>query len=367
MLVYTRFENKPLLFSSPKAVISCNTPSDLKRAFEALESLLDKGYYIAGFLSYEAGYGFEDKLKLDKTYKFPLLYMGCYSRPVPAKDFLKKASGTFRVSGLKTSLSYEDYQQNIRRIHDFISIGDVYQITYCIKMKFQFEGSETSLFSRLLHDQPVPYPAYIEADRFKVVSLSPEMFMKRNGRLTSTKPMKGTWPRRKNPVLDFAARFQLKYDLKNRAENVMITDLLRNDLGRIGEDVNVTRLFEVSSYKTLYQMTSSIEAKVKNNISVYDIFASLFPSGSVTGAPKIRAMEVIREIETEERNIYTGAIGFIAPDRSFYFNIPIRTLLLEGGKGEMGIGGGIIWDSTPQGEWDEGILKAKFLTDISVR
>jgi para-aminobenzoate synthetase / 4-amino-4-deoxychorismate lyase len=330
-----------------------------------MESCLDKGYYLAGFLSYEAGYSFEKKLLQNKNYTFPLLYMGCYQSPVSAKDFLKNTGDVFHISQLRRSISYEDYREDIRRIRHFISIGDVYQITYCLKMKFSFTGSETALFSRLLHNQPVPYPAYIEADRFKILSLSPEMFIKQQNNTITAKPMKGTWPRGKNAISDLAARFRLKYDQKNRAENVMITDLMRNDLGRIGENIRVPRLFEVSAYTTLYQMTSTVLADSDKHIPFYELFKALFPSGSVTGAPKIRAMEVIRGIEKEERKIYTGAIGFIAPDRTFCFNVPIRTLLLEQGEGEMGIGGGIVWDSTPEGEWAEGILKGKFLTYIA--
>ena len=146
----------------------------------------------------------------------------------------------------------------------------------------------------------------------------------------------------------------------------MIADLLRNDMGKIGNAVRAPKLFTVTGYRTLYQMTSTVTGAVPRDIALYDFFAALFPSGSVTGAPKIRAMEIIKELEPEERKIYTGAIGYISPDRDMYFNIPIRTLLISGQSGEMGIGGGIVWDSTAQGEWDEGLLKARFLTDSAL-
>ena len=145
----------------------------------------------------------------------------------------------------------------------------------------------------------------------------------------------------------------------------MIADLLRNDLGRLGLNIKAPTLFEVAKYKTLCQMTSTITAKVDKDISIYKLFSSIFPSGSVTGAPKIRAMEIIGELEKEERKIYTGAIGYITPRKDMFFNIPIRTLLIQDGEGQMGIGGGIVWDSTPTGEWNEGLLKAKFLTDLA--
>jgi para-aminobenzoate synthetase/4-amino-4-deoxychorismate lyase len=189
--------------------------------------------------------------------------------------------------------------------------------------------------------------------------------MKKKNNMIITKPMKGTWPRGTTLCSDIKARFQLKYDEKNRAENVMIADLLRNDLGRIGKDVNVRRLCEVTSYKSLYQMTSTVTATVDHDASLYDLFCALFPSGSVTGAPKIRAMDILQNLEKEERRIYTGAIGYITPERNFIFSVPIRTLLIEGCSGEMGIGGGIIWDSTAEGEWEETWLKAKFLRDVA--
>jgi para-aminobenzoate synthetase/4-amino-4-deoxychorismate lyase len=191
------------------------------------------------------------------------------------------------------------------------------------------------------------------------------MFIKKTSGHVITKPMKGTWPRGNNMISDLIAPFCLKYDRKNRAENVMIADLLRNDLGRVGMDIRAPKLFEVAKYATLCQMTSTVTGRVDKDIALYGLFASLFPSGSVTGAPKMRAMEIIRKLEKEERKIYTGAIGYITPDRDIFFNIPMRTLLISGGSGEIGIGGGIVWDSTSQGEWDESMLKAKFLTDIS--
>ena len=220
------------------------------------------------------------------------------------------------------------------------------------------------MYRRLLKAQPVPYPAYIETDSFTVLSLSPELFLHSQGERIISKPMKGTWPRGRGFFSDALERMRFRCDAKNRAENVMIADLLRNDLGRIGARVRAPRLFQVASYSTLFQMTSTVRATLPHDYSLYRLFQSLFPSGSVTGAPKIRAMEIIRDLEKEDRRIYTGAIGYITPDRKVFFNIPIRTLLLREGKGEMGIGGGIVWDSTAEGEWNEGLLKARFVTDL---
>jgi para-aminobenzoate synthetase / 4-amino-4-deoxychorismate lyase len=361
------FEKKPILFQHPCEVISCHDPFQLGDSFARIEEHLAAGRFAAGFLSYESGYALEERLVQKKKYDFPLLCMGIYSRPLPLPESYAKAAGAFQLDDFQTSEDQKDYSRDIQSIRDDISRGDVYQITYCIKMGFSFKGDALSLYRKLLREQPVPYPAYIEAEHFNILSLSPEMFLKKEGPFIATKPMKGTWPRGKNIFSDLLSGYRLHYDEKNRAENLMITDLLRNDLGRIGRRIRVPRLFEVARYKTLYQMTSTVTAEIEDSIALYPLFKALFPSGSVTGAPKIRAMEIIRGIEKEERRIYTGAIGYVTPDRKIFFNIPIRTLLISGEKGEMGIGGGIVWDSTPEGEWAEGMLKARFLSGQAVR
>jgi para-aminobenzoate synthetase/4-amino-4-deoxychorismate lyase len=366
MKVLIQFEKKPLLFQEPESVISCTDPSLFTACFRDIERALEQGYYVAGFLSYEAGYCFEERLHENKTYGFPLICMGVYEAPLSGKDGIKNPSFQNRLENLSLNISQDNYSSNIHAIRDYIAKGDVYQITYCIKLLFTFRGEPFSLYNELLREQPVPYPAYIETGRFRILSLSPEMFIKKVSTNLVTKPMKGTWPRGYTMIPDFMARLRFQYDEKNRAENVMIADLLRNDLGRVGVNIRAPKLFEVTKYTTLYQMTSTVTGQVNKNISVYELFASLFPSGSVTGAPKIRAMEIINELEAQERKIYTGAIGYIAPNRDLFFNIPIRTLLICGESGEMGIGGGIVWDSTPQGEWNEGLLKAKFVTDMSL-
>ncbi|MHB8154637.1 MAG: chorismate-binding protein [Candidatus Omnitrophota bacterium] len=363
MKVLTQFERKPLLFQDPKFIISCTDPALFKSSFRDIELALSQGYYLAGFLSYEAGYYFEEKLYQDKQYDFPLIYLGAYKNALKDK-FTKPAPG-YRLENLRLNITQEQYSSNINTIRDYIAKGDVYQITYCLKLLFEFYGEALSLYDQLLKEQPVPYPAYIQTDEFQILSLSPELFIKKNSTHLVTKPMKGTWPRGKSLISDLIAPLCLKYDRKNRAENVMIADLLRNDLGRLGMNIKAPTLFEVARYKTLCQMTSTVTAKVKKDISIYKLFSAIFPSGSVTGAPKIRAMEIINGLEKDQRKIYTGAIGYITPDKDMFFNIPIRTLLIEDNQAEMGIGGGIVWDSTPLGEWNEGLLKAKFLTDLA--
>ncbi|MFH0856032.1 MAG: aminodeoxychorismate synthase component I [Candidatus Omnitrophota bacterium] len=365
MKVLIQFEKKPLLFQKPKKIISCDNPVAFGACFEEIENALAQGYFVAGFFSYEAGYCFEETLCKDKQYAFPLIYLGVYEAPERRNIETKTKTRKCALSDLRLNIAQKDYSKNIDTIRNYIAKGDVYQITYCIKLLSKFQGDPLSLYRRLLREQPVPYPAYLETDRFQILSLSPEMFIKKTGCFVATKPMKGTWPRGANPVSDFSRRMRFQFDTKNRAENVMIADLLRNDLGRIGLNIRAPRLFEVTGYKKLYQMTSTVTARIDRNIPIRELFASLFPSGSVTGAPKIRAMEIIRGLEPQERKIYTGAIGYICPNKDLFFNIPIRTLLIDGENAEMGIGGGIVWDSTPAGEWNEGLLKAKFVTDMA--
>jgi len=362
MKILTQFEKRNFLFENPEFIISCTDPSLFNKSFQDIEAALSKGYYLAGFFSYEAGYCFEKKLNKNKQYDFPLIYLGAYKKPEQKRINFSRPAINSHAFDLKLNIAKKEYALNIEAIRNYIAKGDVYQITYCIKLFFKYRHDSFSLYGKLLKEQPVPYPAYIQTDKFQILSLSPELFIKKNSTHLITKPMKGTWARGGGMFSDLFAPFRLKYDKKNRAENVMIADLLRNDLGRMGANIKAPTLFEVARYKTLCQMTSTVTAKVEKDLSIYKLFSSIFPSGSVTGAPKIRAMEIIDELEKEERKIYTGAIGYITPDKDMFFNIPIRTLLIQGDQGEMGIGGGIVWDSTPEGEWNEGLLKAKFFT-----
>lgn len=365
MKVLIQFDKKPLLFRDPVSVISCEEPSSFDACFGKIEDAIERGYYLAGFISYEAGYCFEESLAGTGKRDFPLMRMGVYDSPVPVSQPPVPRHPRISLKDMRLNTPYDDYFLNIGRIRGHIENGDVYQVTYCVKFMFTFRGDPFSLYNVLLREQPVPYPAYIESGGFHILSLSPEMFLRKRSSGIMTKPMKGTWPRGSNIISDAVAGIRFKYDKKNRAENVMIADLLRNDLGRMGKGIKAPKLFEVTKYRKLHQMTSTITGELDSRIPVREVFASLFPSGSVTGAPKIRAMRIIRELEGEDRRIYTGAIGYITPERDMYFNIPIRTLLIREGVGEMGVGGGIVWDSTPRGEWEEGLLKAKFLTDYA--
>ena len=374
MQILIEFEKNPLLFSDPVEIICCDRLDEIKNCFEKMEDAISNGFYLAGFLSYEAGYAFEESLWENKSYDFPVLQFGVYTSPLsppkadsfPSPSSMERgAESRFRSGrgGVRSNTSYDAYSQNINAIKSYIEAGDTYQITYCLKYKFDYDGDPYSLYCKLKKEQPIPYPAFIKTKDFSILSLSPEMFIKKKKEKIITKPMKGTWMRGKTLWDDIWAKRRLCLDPKNRAENVMIADLLRNDLSKISEPGTVLtpKLFEVARYKTLCQMTSTVCGKIDPNTRLYDIFKALHPSGSVTGAPKIISMKIIKELEKEERKIYTGAIGYITPQRDLFFNIPIRTILLKDNNGEMGVGGGVVWDSTPEGEWEECHIKAGFL------
>ncbi len=359
MEIYIGFEGQHRTFRHPVAELKAWELAEVPGVFAAVERALRAGCYVAGFLTYEAGYAFEPVFAPARATELPLAHFGVFER-MESGARPAVGQGAVAVESVE-AISAETYGNNVQKIRDYIRSGDVYQITYCVKNLLRFGGDPRTLFQRLLRRQLVPYPAYFLSSGYNLLSLSPELFFRKVGTNIVTKPMKGTWRRGGNFLTDWLNRRRLHLDEKNRAENVMIVDLMRNDLGRVGRMVKVPRLFEVASYTTLHQMTSTVTAQVPEDIRAFDLFAALFPSGSVTGTPKIRAMQIIREIEDGPRRIHTGAIGFLTPAREMFFNVAIRTLLLQGNTGEMGVGGGIVWDSTPRGEYEECQIKSAFL------
>lgn len=263
------------------------------------------------------------------------------------------------------SITYEEFFGAITKIKDEIAQGNTYEVNYTYDHEAEFFGDSYNLFLSLLREQKTPYNAFIRNNYEEILSFSPELFFElENGRIL-TKPMKGTVKRSDDPEKDEENKIFLKNDIKNRAENVMIVDLLRNDLGRIAKTgtVEVTKLFEIETHKTLHQMTSQIEAEVKNGTTLYEIFNAIFPCGSITGAPKISTMEIIEKVEKGKRDVYCGAIGVISPEKTV-FSVPIRILQRKNGETafKYRVGGAIVWDSTPKDEWEETIVKSKFLT-----
>jgi len=350
---------KSYLFENPSFVIECHKLSQLESILNRMEDALKRGYYLAGFISYEAGYAFEKVFYDNKTYDFPLVCFGAYRTPPPLPLSLRER-GEIEPPIVKIKWDKGNkphYLSAIKTIKQHLAAGDTYQVNYTFKHKFNFKGSPFNLYQRLKKRQSTPYSAFIKSNDFSILSLSPELFFRKWGNKIKMKPMKGT------SHLGRGQASRLENDPKNQSENIMIVDLLRNDLGRVAKTgtVKTRKLFEVEKYQTLYQMTSTIEAEIPANIPLRHLFRSLFPSGSVTGAPKIRTMQIIRELEKEERNIYTGSIGFITPDKDMVFNVAIRTILLSRSYGEMGVGSGIVFDSDPEKEYEECLLKSRFL------
>ena len=364
------------LFLRPKKTVSTFKIKETKDCFAELDKALKKGYYVAGFLSYEAGEAFEERLKHRETYDFPLLWFGVYKEPLiydhRKGGFEKRIAlpqnhkqKNYLLKNIRPNISKNSYLKAIAKIKDLIAQGFTYQVNYTFKLKFSFSGSPAALYSNLRGNQSVSYSAFIKAGPFYILSFSPELFFRKKGNKICVRPMKGTADRGRDLKEDSEIAGQLKNCPKNRSENVMIVDLLRNDLGRISTtgSVKVPRLFNVEKYETLFQMTSDIESRLKGRSLAFDIFSRIFPSGSVTGAPKIRTMEIIRQLEREPRNVYTGSIGFFSPEESGTFNVAIRTLLIDSRRktAEMGVGSGIVYDSDVKGEFAECRLKANFL------
>ncbi|MBD3263695.1 MAG: aminodeoxychorismate synthase component I, partial [Candidatus Omnitrophica bacterium] len=324
-------------------------------------------FWLAGFFSYEFGYFLEPCLhKLGEHTEFPLVWLGVCRKPemLNWREHLLSCSGKrdWKMKDFRADIKLEEYKRKIRKIKDYLEEGLTYQVNFTFKMNFNFYGEPLHLYCALKDNQPVPYPAFINTGRFSILSLSPELFFRTEGEKVVTSPMKGTSRRGLDSLTDECNEKLLKESSKNRAENLMIVDLLRNDLGRICDKVRVKKLFETEKYRTLYQMTSTIEAHRKRAFDLKELFRALFPCGSVTGAPKIKTMEIINKLEKEKRGIYTGAIGYVSPHKQkSCFNVSIRTVSIKGNKAEMGIGGGIVYDSKPYSEYREALLKASFL------
>ncbi len=357
-----------MLFNDALEVLTCATPEDVPSILARIEEALSEGYHVAGYMAYELGYALEPKLAplMPPDRNGPLIWMGVFSTPDTVGDdlFAGWAMEDCAVTDLNARLSRADYIAQVERIRDHIRAGDVYQINHTFQQDFDFSGSPLALYARLRRRQRARYGALVATGEEHILSLSPELFVEVGANIARTRPMKGTAPRAANPTKDQDLRTWLSRDEKSRAENLMIVDLLRNDLGRVAlvGSVNVTDLFSVETYPTLHQMTSGIEAKLRPAVRFADVMRALFPCGSVTGAPKVKAMEIIRTLEAGPRGVYTGAVGYAAPQNGMRFNVAIRTVTLTGGQGRLGIGSGIVHDSEPAAEWDECHLKARFLS-----
>ncbi len=352
--------------------------SDVRSAFERIERY-SKTHFLAGYFSYELGYCFEGpSFKTKGSFPHPLINLrvfknitsfnhvtGRLSRSIPGLFAVDAKENDFHVDDPKFSLTRPAYFRKVSRIKKHIADGDTYQVNFTGKYTFGFSGSAFSFYRGLKEKQSVPYGAFCKMGGEQVLSLSPELFFRRGGRAIYSRPMKGTIDRGATINEDAGRTSQLKRDAKEIAGNLMIVDLIRNDLGKISKtgSVKVSSLFDVEKYNTLFQMTSTVKSALKDGVTYFDIFRSLFPGGSVTGAPKIRTMQIIKELEKDDRKVYCGALGIIFPGKKAVFNLPIRTISISRGKGEMGVGGGITVDSDPEEEYRECALKARFLIE----
>jgi para-aminobenzoate synthetase/4-amino-4-deoxychorismate lyase len=362
-----------VLYEAPERVVVAHTPHEVEAGLAAITQGLAGGLEAAGFFSYELGYCLEPKLNdlLPRNRDVPLFWVGLFRPPRRLDEPATRAwldangaNGNAAFSDLRLSWTRDDYARAFARVQDYIAAGDVYQINLTLKYLFAFAGDPVALYAALRRKQRVAYGALIGTPDFHVLSLSPELFFRREGKEIIARPMKGTAPRGRTSREDARLKTWLAMDEKQRAENLMIVDLLRNDLGRIAKigSVEVTDLFTVETYRSVHQMTSGITAELRGDVGVKDLLRALFPCGSVTGAPKVRAIEIIRELEGAPRSVYTGAIGRIAPNGDAQFNVAIRTVVIGKNGGEMGIGGGIVADSKMDAEFEECLLKAQFLT-----
>ncbi len=364
-----------LLFSNPKEIVSAMTPDEVGPALARLEAGTTQGLHAAGYFAYELGYVLEPKIRdlLPEGRNVPLFWFGLYDAPRAMSEAevdhwlgTHTKSGSYQFTSVTTAWSQEEYEARFAAVQEKIRAGDIYQLNLTFKARFRLEGSPLTFYRDMRRRQRVAYAGIVDTGEVTVLSASPELFIEKEGRVVSTRPMKGTAPRAGTPEADAEARHVLATDVKQRAENLMIVDLMRNDLGRIAEvgSVGVTDLFTVETFRTLHQMTSGVEATLKDGLGLGDLIRAIFPPGSVIGAPKIRAMELIRDYETEPRGVYCGAIGHITPAGAALFNVAIRTpVIFRGGQGEMGIGSGVVYDSVGAKEYAECLLKMKFLTD----
>lgn len=360
---------KSYLFTKPTEILTIYGINDYEPMLKRADKNISKKLFGYAVMNYELGYLFEKRLNKFLTDEKPLAHFIFFDQK-KCKEFNSSSvkisfEGDYEISNFHLNTSKNEYIRSIRKIKKYISDGETYQINYTVKGQFSFNGDIAAFFSNLIFNQSAKYIALINPGDEIIFSVSPELFFQTDLTTITTRPMKGTISRGINYQDDLMKKHELENSIKNQAENVMIVDLLRNDLGRICKfnSVEASKLFEIEKYESLFQMVSTIKGKLSKSIRFSDIIKNIFPCGSVTGAPKIRTLEIIREIEKEEREIYTGAIGLLL-NKKMVFNVAIRTIQLDTNlkKGKIGLGSGIVWDSKPDKEYSEVLLKSNFLS-----
>jgi para-aminobenzoate synthetase/4-amino-4-deoxychorismate lyase len=358
-----------LAFEAPVDLIEARQPNEVAPAFARMEAALADGRHLAGWLGYELGYLLEPRLAgLQWPHLgLPLVKLGIFDAPRPVSRADLATVGRAYAGPLRHEWDEAAYGGRFARVHDYIEAGDIYQANLSFRSRFAFAGDPLALYQRLRDRALAPHGAYIDDGACQILSLSPELFFEISpqGRVAA-RPMKGTAPRGVDELSDARAKAALAASPKDRAENLMIVDLVRNDVGRLAliGSVGVENLFAVETYPTLHTMVSTVTAQLRPATRVGAIVRALFPCGSVTGAPKIRAMEIISELEESPRGIYCGAVGHFAPNGAARLNVAIRTIVIEQGQGTLGIGGAVVQDSKAGAEYAECLLKARYFDSV---
>ena len=372
--LYTSSYNKSdaisYLFNNPEEIISITSLNELELGLNRIDELADQDKFILSLLDYEAGYLFEEKLQNfitdNKTLMRFLVFDSSEVDKISSNEIsFDPFEQDYKINDFQLNETERNYLNKIYKIKEYIKQGDTYQVNYTLKGKFNFKGEILDFVQNLIFNQSTQYSAFINYDNEFVISISPELFFSTNGYKINTRPMKGTIKRGINLEDDSFRAEELRNSKKDKAENIMIVDLLRNDIGKISKtnSVNVDSIYDVEKYETIFQLTSKVHGILESK-KYSKIISNLFPCGSITGAPKIRTMKIINELENEKRGLYTGAIGFIHKDNSV-FNVAIRTISIDKktSNGEIGLGSGIVWDSNAEDEFNEVSLKSNFLVN----
>lgn len=352
------------LFTKPMKELKTRDIDQVEALLKEVETYQEAGFYAVGYVSYEAAPAFEKKLAVH-----PAPLMGEYllyftiHQEVETLPFPEDYEAVDLPANWKEEVEAPAYQEAIETIHHHIRQGDTYQVNYTVQLSQELKSDPLAIYNRLVVEQKAHYNAFIQHDDVSILSISPELFFEQDDRLLTTRPMKGTTRRGLTNQADLKEAAWLEADPKNRAENMMIVDLLRNDMNRISEigSEQVTRLCQVEQYSTVWQMTSTIESRLRAEVDLVQTFRSLFPCGSITGAPKISTMEIIQKTEKSPRGVYCGTLGILLPKGKRIFNVAIRTLQMQGNQAIYGVGGGITWDSKWESEYQETKQKSAVL------
>ena len=352
------------LFTKPIKELKTKNLDQVEALLREVEAYQEKGFYAVGYVSYEAAPAFEKKFAVHSAPLMGeyLLYFTIHEE-VETLPFPEDYEAVDLPANWKEEVEAPAYQEAIETIHHHIRQGDTYQVNYTVQLSQELKSDPFAIYNRLVVEQKAHYNAFIQHDDVSILSISPELFFEQDDRLLTTRPMKGTTRRGLTNQEDLQESAWLKADPKNRAENMMIVDLLRNDMNRISEigSEQVTRLCQVEQYSTVWQMTSTIESRLRPEVDLVQTFRALFPCGSITGAPKISTMEIIHKTEKAPRGVYCGTIGILLPKGKRIFNVAIRTLQMQGNQAIYGVGGGITWDSKWESEYQETKQKSAVL------